>query len=197
MRWTLILPAMGLLALATVGCNNTLSQPGGGPTPTSAAAAPGAAQSTLNAGGQAGGPLVPGNYPPAPAQSGTTAPAAAPAAAPPPMREFVVYFDFDKATLTPEAHSIIGQAAASAKQAPMTHIAVTGHTDTVGTDQHNQGLSERRAAAVQQALVAQGVPADQIATSGVGKTQLAVPTADNVNEPRNRRVVISEGGPGA
>jgi OmpA-OmpF porin, OOP family len=185
-----MLPAIALLALATAGCGNQLSQPSPGPTPTSAAAQPGAAQSTLNTGGQAGGPLVPANNPPA---VGTTAP---PPAAAPPMREFTAYFDFNSSKLKPEARSVVQQAAAAAKQGQVTHIDVTGHTDTVGSAQFNQALSERRADAVRKELIADGVSADQITAKGVGKTELAVPTADGVKEARNRRAVISEGGPG-
>jgi OmpA-OmpF porin, OOP family len=120
-----------------------------------------------------------------------------PPPAPPPARDFTIYFDTNSTTLTPAARAIVQQAAATARQAPMTRITVTGHADTVGTARYNQGLSERRAAAVQKALVAQGVPADEIAASGVGESQLAVPTAQGVNEPRNRRVVIMEAGPGS
>jgi outer membrane protein OmpA-like peptidoglycan-associated protein len=146
----------------------------------------------LNVGGQAKGPLVPGNYPPA---AGTTA--AVPAAAAPAAREFTVYFEFAKASLTSDARSIIQQAADAAKQGTATHITVVGHTDTVGSAEYNQRLSERRAAAVSKALTAQGVPAGAISASGVGKTELAVPTADGVKEPRNRRAVITVGAPGA
>jgi OmpA-OmpF porin, OOP family len=190
MRHTLTLPAIALLALVTAGCGNRLSQPMAGPTPQ--AVTPQSAQSTLNTGGQAGGPLVPGNYPPS---VGTTAPP--PAAAPAPAaRDFTLYFDTNKATLSSDARSIVQQAAAAAKQGPMTHIAVTGHTDTVGTTKYNQGLSVRRADAVRKELIADGIAADQITAKGVGKSELAVPTADGVNEPRNRRAVITEGGPG-
>jgi outer membrane protein OmpA-like peptidoglycan-associated protein len=188
MRLRLILPAVGLLALVIAGCSsNRLSQPMPGPTPESVAAQPGAKESTLNVGGAAGGPLVPGNLPP---------PAATPQAAPA-AREFAVYFDFGKATLTSDARSVIQQAAASAKQAPATHITLTGHTDTVGSESSNQRLSERRAAAVRKELISQGVPAAQISASGVGEKELAVQTADGVKEQRNRAVVIREGGPGA
>jgi outer membrane protein OmpA-like peptidoglycan-associated protein len=191
MRYSLTLSAIALLALATAGCGNQLAQPSPGPTPESRAAQPGAAQSTLNTGGQAGGPLVPANFPPS---VGTTAPP--PAAAPPPMREFTAYFDFNSSTLKPEARSVVRQAAAAAKQGQVSHITVTGHTDTVGSAEFNQALSERRADTVRKELIADGVSADEITAKGVGKTELAVPTADGVREPRNRRAVISEGGPG-
>jgi outer membrane protein OmpA-like peptidoglycan-associated protein len=146
----------------------------------------------LNVGGQAKGPLVPGNYPPA---AGATA--AAPVAPAPAAREFTVYFEFGKATLTSDARSVIHEAAATAKQGPMTHITLTGHTDTVGSEGSNQHLSERRAAAVRKELIAQGVPANAISASGVGEKELAVPTPDGVKEKQNRRVVITETGPGA
>ena len=163
-----------------------------GPTPESRAAQPGAAQSTLNTGGQAGGPLVPATRPM------TTQGAAPPmAAAPAPAREFTVYFDFNKSTLTSSGHDVIKQAATAAQQGSVAHISVTGHTDTVGSADFNQRLSERRADTVRKALIAAGVPANEITARGVGKTELAVPTADGVKEPRNRRAVIAEGGPGA
>jgi OmpA-OmpF porin, OOP family len=194
MRYSLTLPVIGLLALVTTGCGNKLSQPMPGPTPTSAAAQPGAAQSTLNVGGQAGGPLVPATNPPRPAIQRAAPPAAA---APAPAREFTVYFDFNKATLTSSGRDVIKQAAAAAQHGSIAHISVTGHTDTVGSASFNQRLSERRANAVRQTLIAGGVPANEITARGVGKTELAVPTADGVREPRNRRAVITEGGPGA
>jgi len=76
-------------------------------------------------------------------------------------------------------------------------IAVTGHTDTTGGEKRNSGLSAARAdsakAALEAALAKQGVdPAklDPIATSGHGESKLRVPTADEIDEPRNRRVEI-------
>lgn len=193
MRYSLTLSAIALLALATAGCGNQLSQPMPGPTPESRAAQPGAAQSTLNVGGQASGPLVPANRPMATQQAAPPPMAAAPA----PAREFTVYFDFNKSTLTSSGRDVIKHAAAAAQQGSISHISVTGHTDTVGSADFNQRLSERRADTVRRALIAAGVPANEITAKGVGKTELAVPTADGVKEPRNRRAVIAEGGPGA
>jgi outer membrane protein OmpA-like peptidoglycan-associated protein len=183
---------MALVALAISGCGpNRLSQPMPGPTPESTAANPNTPKF-----GEAGGPLVPGNYPPpAPSISGATLPVPqGPVGGA--ARDFTVYFEFGRATLTSDGRSVIEQAAAFAKQGSMTRITVTGHTDTVGTEHSNLGLSERRAAAVRKALIQQGVPANGIVANGVGQSQLAVPTPDEVKEPRNRRVVIREGGPG-
>jgi OOP family OmpA-OmpF porin len=127
------------------------------------------------------------------------APAPLPAVVPPPapivkapevQRAFQVFFDFNKSDITAAAAKVIQQASDSVKAGHMTQINVTGHTDTVGSAKYNQALSERRAAAVKAQLVADGVPNTEIATSGVGKTGLLVPTADGVREPQNRRAEI-------
>jgi outer membrane protein OmpA-like peptidoglycan-associated protein len=127
------------------------------------------------------------------------APPAPPAPPPPPapvvkapevQRAFQVFFDFNKSDITAAATKVIQQAADSVKAGNLTQINVTGHTDTVGSAKYNQALSERRAAAVKAQLVADGVPSGEIATMGVGKTGLLVPTADGVREPQNRRAEI-------
>jgi OmpA-OmpF porin, OOP family len=140
---------------------------------------------------------------PSPAPAAAAVPAVAPAP-PPPRAEtpppapqtFDVYFDFNKSTLTPAAHEIVRQAAAAAKQGATAHLNLVGHTDTVGSTNYNDALSLRRAEAVRAELVRDGVASDQIATSGRGESDLAVPTADNVRNPRNRRVVIVVQQPG-
>jgi outer membrane protein OmpA-like peptidoglycan-associated protein len=117
-------------------------------------------------------------------------------AAAPPESNFVVYFATNSSTLSPTARDIVQQSAAAAKQQHSVRISVTGHTDTVGKSPYNQRLSERRAAAVRTELINWGIPANQIDATGVGEADLAVPTAQGINEPRNRRVVITESGPG-
>jgi outer membrane protein OmpA-like peptidoglycan-associated protein len=122
--------------------------------------------------------------PPAP----TPAPVAAPA--PAPAKTYLVFFDWDKADITPKAASIIAQAAADSKTESVTTIAVNGYTDTSGTPVYNQGLSERRAKAVAAQLVADGVAASEITARGFGDTDLLVPTGPGIREPQNRRVQI-------
>jgi outer membrane protein OmpA-like peptidoglycan-associated protein len=108
----------------------------------------------------------------------------------PMVHQFQVFFDFDKSDITPEARQIIEQAAAAAKSQGSARIDLTGHTDTVGTAEYNQKLSVRRAVAVKKVLLELGIASDEIGVTGKGKTDLLVPTPDEVREPKNRRVEI-------
>ena len=119
------------------------------------------------------------------------APAAPPpAAAPAPASSFIVFFDFNRDDLTARAREIVAQAAAAARSQQVTRIEVAGHTDTVGSAQYNQGLSQRRANSVAAELVRLGVPRQAIQTAGYGFSRPLVPTGPNVREPQNRRVEI-------
>jgi OmpA-OmpF porin, OOP family len=108
----------------------------------------------------------------------------------PPTRSYLVFFDWDKATLTARARQIIREAADASTHVQYTRIEVSGYTDTSGTPQYNQGLSVRRAEAVAAELVRDGVPRNVITIQGFGETHLLVPTGPGVREPQNRRVEI-------
>ena len=114
-------------------------------------------------------------------------PPPAPAVAPP---SFMVFFDWDRSNLSQQALTTIGQAAAAFKSKGNARITATGHTDTSGPEAYNMALSLRRANAVKDALVKEGVPATAIATIGRGEADLLVKTGDGVREPQNRRVEI-------
>jgi|GEM_PF-5225429 outer membrane protein OmpA-like peptidoglycan-associated protein len=107
-----------------------------------------------------------------------------------PRRAFQIFFDFASADLTAGGRQVVRAAADAAKSGRTVHILVTGHTDSVGPTTVNQLLSERRAESVAQELVADGVPATEIATRGVGKSDPLVPTADGTREAQNRRATI-------
>ncbi len=124
--------------------------------------------------------------PPAPPPS--PAPMAAPA--PAPARSYLVFFDWDQSTLTARAQQIIKEAADNSTKVAYTRIEVNGYADTSGTPRYNQGLSVRRAQAVQGELIRDGVPQSAISIQGFGDTQLLVPTGPGVREPQNRRVEI-------
>ena len=115
-------------------------------------------------------------------------PAPAPVAAP--ARSYLVFFDWDKVTLTDRARQIIREAADNSTRVQYTRIEVNGYTDTSGTAKYNMGLSIRRARAVQAELTKDGVPAGAITIQGFGETHLLVPTGPGVREPQNRRVEI-------
>lgn len=104
--------------------------------------------------------------------------------------DFLVFFDFDSDTLTPEAQAIVNQAAANAKNLNATRIIATGHTDTSGSAEYNMGLSLRRAEAVRNELVLSGIPEASIELVAKGQTQPLIATPDGVREPQNRRVEI-------
>ena len=106
-------------------------------------------------------------------------------------KEFIVYFPFDKFDLTTEAQQVVQQAADYAKTGKATKILVVGHTDTSGSAKYNLRLSERRAKAVADALVEQGVNQSALSVDWKGKSDPAVQTGDGVKEPLNRRATIN------
>jgi outer membrane protein OmpA-like peptidoglycan-associated protein len=117
------------------------------------------------------------------------------APAPKPMvmvtaEEFLVFFDWNKAVVTPEAASILDTVVKAAEKKGDVRVVVTGFTDTSGPADYNMILSVRRAEAVKAVLVSQGIPADNITTIGRGQEDPLVPTADGVREPQNRRAQI-------
>jgi iron complex outermembrane receptor protein len=107
-----------------------------------------------------------------------------------PPKSYLVFFDFNRSDLTPQAAQIVDQAAHNAGPAQVTQLTVTGHTDTVGSDAYNMRLSRRRAESVAAELEKDGIPSSAIEIVAKGKRDLLVPTADGVREPQNRRVQI-------
>jgi OmpA-OmpF porin, OOP family len=88
----------------------------------------------------------------------------------------------------------VTEAVKSAKANGFVKVLVTGHTDTVGSDSYNQGLSVRRAESVKDAMVAQGMDGSSISIEGKSFHDPLVPTGPGVREPQNRRAVIDLGG---
>jgi outer membrane protein OmpA-like peptidoglycan-associated protein len=103
---------------------------------------------------------------------------------------FVLYFVEGKDEFTDESKRLVEQMLAEVARRPVPDVLVVGHTDAVGTDQVNDALGQRRADAVRTALLGRGIAAGDIRAISRGKRALAVPTADGVAEPRNRRVEI-------
>jgi OOP family OmpA-OmpF porin len=105
-------------------------------------------------------------------------------------REYLVFFDWDRADITSEAGDIIRAAAANAKALKTVRLTAIGHADRSGPDPYNQRLSQRRAEAVRDVLISEGVPAGEIEIFARGESEPLVQTPDGVREPRNRRVQI-------
>ena len=101
-----------------------------------------------------------------------------------------VTFATGSTTITPSFQATLNEVAESLTKYPNSLVDVYGHTDTVGSTASNQTLSEERARAVTNYLINRGVASNRMRWQGFGETQLKVATADNVNEPRNRRVEI-------
>jgi len=104
---------------------------------------------------------------------------------------FVLHFITGTDELTPESRAELSKVLAAMRDRPQPDVVVTGHTDTVGDAAANDRLSAQRAERVKGYLVEIGIPVGRIRTAGRGERELLVPTADNVEEPRNRRVEIN------
>ncbi|WP_093442691.1 OmpA family protein [Variovorax sp. 770b2] len=109
---------------------------------------------------------------------------------PPVPQRYTVFFEVGGTTLTPASQQVMTEALAAALARSGGDIVVTGHTDTKGTGESNDQLSRRRAQEVVQLFVERQFPANRVEAVGRGERDLAVPTADEVDEPRNRRVTI-------
>lgn len=109
---------------------------------------------------------------------------------PPLPQRFTVYFEQNETVLTAASQGTLNEALAAAQARSGGEIVVTGHTDTVGTVAHNDDLSRVRAAQVRQIFVDKGFQPDRIEAVGRGERELAIQSADEVPEPRNRRVTI-------
>jgi OOP family OmpA-OmpF porin len=103
---------------------------------------------------------------------------------------YEVLFETGSAEIIPAGRAVIDQVIADAKKTPKARVVLTGHTDRVGPEDYNRRLSQRRAEAVRDALIAGGVLAELISVEGRGESENALPTADGQPEQTNRRVVI-------
>jgi len=105
-------------------------------------------------------------------------------------RFFVVHFEAGKDVLTPASRGLLANIGAELAALPAGEAVVIGHTDRMGAREFNDRLSLQRAELVRERLVGAGVPRDAISVAGRGEREPVVVTADEVAEPRNRRVDI-------
>lgn len=116
---------------------------------------------------------------------------AALAARPTPPRQFRLYFVFDSDLLTADSRAAFEAVFADIRERRHYDVEVVGHTDRKGPDDYNSRLSLQRAQAMRQTLIDRGLDGGRIIATGRGEVDPLVPTADNVDEPRNRRVEIT------
>jgi len=127
-------------------------------------------------------------------------PAAPPPPPPPPppapvceTGPYIVFFNWDKSDITPEAATILDNAVSAYANCGTAAVMLAGHTDRSGSVAYNMGLAERRNASVRGYLSSRGIPDGRITSEAFGESQPRVPTADGVRELQNRRVEITYG----
>lgn len=103
---------------------------------------------------------------------------------------YLLYFRSDRVELTAESKPVLKEVQADLKARAAPEITVIGHTDSVSDDAYNDALSLERARAMRNLLIAEGISADHLTVAGRGKREPLVQTAEQVREPRNRRVEI-------
>jgi outer membrane protein OmpA-like peptidoglycan-associated protein len=112
-----------------------------------------------------------------------------PPAPEPPARDYLVFFDFDKTEIRPDAASILDRVAKGIFSIGSSSITLIGHADTSGPAEYNRWLSEQRAFSVRNYLLGKGIAADVVA-KGRGEEDPRVATPDGIEEQENRRVEI-------
>ena len=127
---------------------------------------------------------------PAPPPPPPPAPQAEPAPVAPAPKRIVlrgVNFDYDKSNIKSQFVPILDEAAQTLKDNPDINVSVEGHTDSIGSDEYNQRLSERRAQAVKQYLVSKGIASSRLSTAGKGEQEpISSNTRDGRDNPEGR-----------
>ena len=102
-----------------------------------------------------------------------------------------VNFEFDRAALTAEGRSILDRAAAVLEGNPTVRVEIVGHTDSRGSDEYNQRLSERRAQSVRTYLESKGISANRLSASGRGESSPVASNDTDAGRAQNRRVELT------
>jgi OOP family OmpA-OmpF porin len=155
--------------------------------------------SSGNGGFWAGVPIIcsffgsPEAPPPPPPPAPAPKPAPAPAPAPDTCGRIVlrgVNFAFDSAAIDAASGVVLDVAAEQLRGCPNVMVSVEGHTDSVGTDAYNMGLSDRRANAVRNDLIGRGVSASRLTAVGYGESQPVASNDTDEGRALNRRVEL-------
>ena len=111
-------------------------------------------------------------------------------AQPPKPSSFILYFVVGSSELTAESRAIVPQIVDRINAQVATEVRIIGHTDTTGSDEINDRLALERARVVEKLLKSSIPSFDRVSVNSYGSKDPLVPTAPNVDEPRNRRVEI-------
>ena len=106
---------------------------------------------------------------------------------------FIVFFEWNKSDITPEAGSILDNAVTQYQTCGNAQVMLAGHADKSGSASYNVGLSQRRADSVKAYLTSKAIPDGVISTEAFGESRPRVDTADGVREVQNRRVEVTYG----
>lgn len=104
---------------------------------------------------------------------------------------FILYFHSDSTELVDSSRALLPQVISAITKRGSVDVSVVGHCDTMGADAYNLQLSRQRAETVAKILTDGGVDPKSLEITSHGKRRLLIPTADNVSEPRNRRVEVT------
>lgn len=99
-----------------------------------------------------------------------------------------VLFAVDSSSIDSDGRYTLEEVAGVLGEYPKTAVIIQGHTDSTGSDEHNQGLSERRADSVYRYLMSQGVDGERMSAVGFGETEPVASNASESGRQRNRRV---------
>lgn len=104
---------------------------------------------------------------------------------------YMLYFEAGGNVLTPESQAALAGIRQEIAERPASEVMVIGHTDRVGSVDANDRLSKKRAEGLRDLLIESGISAEKLEAVGRGERDPLVPTDDEVDEPKNRRVEIS------
>ena len=112
------------------------------------------------------------------------------AALPERTERFLLYFYHDSTKMKPESKKLLPEIMKAYTNRSSTDVSVIGHTDAVGDDRYNYGLSLRRAEKIGKILMKAGIPKDQIQIISHGEENPLIPTPEGQSQPKNRRVEV-------
>ncbi len=118
-----------------------------------------------------------------------------PVAVPPKPKKIIILegvnFGFDVAELTPQARAVLDEQIAILEKEPDIKVEIAGHTDSIGPEEYNRGLSEKRATVVKEYLISKGITPDRLEVVGYGESLPVDTNWKSEGRVKNRRVELN------